>query len=145
MAEPFRCLHRVIYAECTVGNHVYHSRYFDFLEFARGEFIRSLGTTVKAWQEGDAIFPVIEARARYRAPARYDDLLTLEVCPTRMDRVRIHFGHRIFTESGRLVLEAETFHACTTCGEKPRRLPPEMAQAFQNFVNPDYLSWNKGG
>ena len=42
MAVPFRHPHRVSYAECTVGNHVYHSRYLDWLEAARGEFIRSL-------------------------------------------------------------------------------------------------------
>ena len=40
MAVPFRHPHRVSYAECTVGNHVYHSRYLDWLEAARGEFIR---------------------------------------------------------------------------------------------------------
>jgi acyl-CoA thioesterase FadM len=46
MANPFCHTHRVTYAECTVGNHVYHSRYLDLLEAARGEFIRSLGATV---------------------------------------------------------------------------------------------------
>ena len=59
MAVPFRHSHRVSYAECTVGNHVYHSRYLDWLEAARGEFIRALGATVLQWQERDAIFPVI--------------------------------------------------------------------------------------
>ena len=46
MANPFRHPHRVTYAECTVGNHIYHSRYLDLLEAARGEFLRSLGPTV---------------------------------------------------------------------------------------------------
>src|SRR5208283_1521377 len=81
MAVPFRHPHRVSYAECTVGNHVYHSRYLDWLEAARGEFIRSLGATVLQWQERDVIFPVIEARLRYKSPARYDDLLAVEVRP----------------------------------------------------------------
>ena len=58
MAVPFCHPHRVSYAECTVGNHVYHSRYLDWLEAARGEFIRSLGPTVREWQERDVIFPV---------------------------------------------------------------------------------------
>ena len=30
----FRYVHRVTYAECTVGNHIYHSRYLDLLEAA---------------------------------------------------------------------------------------------------------------
>lgn len=85
MAEPFRHPHRVSYAECTVGNHIYHARYLDLLEAARGEFLRALGPTVLELQERDCIFPVIEARLRYKAPARYDDLLTIEAWVTAVE------------------------------------------------------------
>jgi len=127
MAVPFRYQHRVTYAECTLGNHVYHSHYLDMLEAARGEFIRSLGTTVREWQERDVIFPVVETQLRYKSPARYDDLLTVEVRPTLVSRVRVNFAHRVTNQKGELILEAETFHACTGRDEKPRRLPPELA------------------
>lgn len=136
MAAPFRHSHRVSYAECTVGNHIYHSRYLDLLEAARGEFIRSLGATVRQWQEQDVIFPVIEARLQYKLPARYDDLLTIEVWPTAVERVRLNFGHRIVNEAGRLILAAETFHACTGTNEKPKRLPAELAAQLSPFLNP---------
>ena len=130
MAEPFRYHHRVTYAECTVGDHIYHSRYLDLLEAARGEFMRAAGWTVLQWQERDCIFPVIEARLRYKFPARYDDVLTIEVWPTLMERVRLNFDHRVLNQNGKLILEAETFHACTTRAEKPRRLPAELAAAL---------------
>jgi acyl-CoA thioester hydrolase len=123
MSEPFRHLHRVSYAECTVGDHIYHSRYLDLMEAARGEFLRSLGVTVRSLQDADFIFPVIEARLRYRFPARYDDLLTTEVRPILVERVRLNFGHRILNQDGKLILEAETFHACTSRDEKPKRMP----------------------
>lgn len=123
MSEPFRHLHRVSYAECTVGDHIYHSRYLDLMEAARGEFLRSLGVTVRSLQDADFIFPVIEARLRYRFPARYDDLLTIEVRPILVERVRLNFGHRILNQDGKLILEAETFHACTSREEKPKRMP----------------------
>ena len=71
--------HRVTYAECTVGDHIYHARYLDLLEAARGEFLRHLGLTVRQLQEADTIFPVIGAQVDYKAPARYDDLLRIEV------------------------------------------------------------------
>jgi acyl-CoA thioester hydrolase len=134
MAEPFRYQHRVTYAECTVGDHIYHSRYLDLLEAARGEFMRSAGWTVLQWQEKDVIFPVVEARLRYKFPARYDDVLTIEVWPTLMERVRLNFGHRVLNQNGKLILEAETFHACTTRAEKPRRLPEELAAALLPLV-----------
>jgi len=131
----FRHAHRVSYAECTVGNHIYHSRYLDLLEAARGEFIRSLGPTVLHWQEKDVIFPVIEARLRYKSPARYDDLLAIEVWPTLVERVRLNFGHRITNQHGKLVLEAETFHACTGIDEKPKRMPEELVEKLKPLLH----------
>ena len=125
--------HRVTYAECTVGNHIYHSRYLDLLEAARGEFIRSLGGTVLQLQESNLIFPVIEARLHYKFPARYDDLLAIEVWPTLIKRVRLNFGHRILNQNGKLILEAETFHACTSREEKPKRLPQELMEKLKPF------------
>ena len=134
MAETFRHPHRVTYAECTVGNHIYHARYLDLLEAARGEFLRSLGPTVLELQERDCIFPVIEARLRYKFPARYDDLLTIEVWVTAVERIRVNFGHRIVNQDGKLILEAETFHCCTSRDDKPKRLPAEMVEKLLLFL-----------
>ena len=136
MAEPFCYQHRVSYAECTVGNHIYHARYLDLLEAARGEFLRALGTTVLSLQDADFIFPVIEARLRYKFPARYDDLLAIEVRPTLVERVRLNFGHRIHNQDGKLILEAETFHCCTSRDEKPKRLPEELVERLKPHLLP---------
>jgi acyl-CoA thioester hydrolase len=132
--QIFRYTHRVTYAECTVGNHVYYARYLDLLEAARGEFLRSLGVTFGQWQERDVIFPVIECRLCYKAPARYDDVLTIETWLTAAGKVRLHFAHRIVNQSGRVILEAETQHVCTSLAEKPKRLPEELAAQLAPFV-----------
>ena len=134
MAELFRYAHRVTYAECTVADHIYHSRYLDLLEAARGEFMRSLGQPVLELQDADYIFPVIEARVRYKAPARYDDLLAIEVWVTLVERVRLNFGHRILNQDGKLILEAETFHACTSRAEKPKRMPEELVAKLKPYL-----------
>jgi acyl-CoA thioester hydrolase len=129
MADPlFRYSHRVTYAECTVGNHVYHARYLDCLEAARSAFFRTLGTDFLHWQERGIIFPIVECHLRYRAAARYDDLLTVEVWPAAIAPVRLNFGHRVVNRTGKLILEAETFHACTGLDEKPKRIPAELAE-----------------
>ncbi|HTI99240.1 MAG TPA: thioesterase family protein [Dongiaceae bacterium] len=127
--------HRVTYAECTVGNHIYYGRYLDLLEEARGELCRHVGVSLQQLQDQDAIFPVVECQVRYKAPARYDDVLTIEVWLTRLEKVRVHFGHRIVNAAGKLILEAETRHVCTTQSEKPRRLPPELAERLQPYVH----------
>jgi acyl-CoA thioester hydrolase len=94
-APVFRHTHRVTYAECTLGNHIYYSRYLDLLEAARNEFFRDLGVTFLQWQEQDTIFPVVECQLRYQLPARYDEVLTIEVWLTAGRRARLNFAYRI--------------------------------------------------
>jgi len=129
----FQYSHRVAYSECTVGNHVYYSRYLDILETARGEFFRQLGTTFLTWQQQDLLFPVIECRLRYKAPARYDDLLAIETWLTAMKRIRLNFAYRIVREKTTIV-EGETFHVCTGLDEKPKKLPNELASLLQPYL-----------
>lgn len=135
MTRPvFSCTHRVTYAECTVGNHVYHARYLDLLEAARGEFFRQLGTPLLGWQEQDVIFPIIECRLRFKSPARYDEVLTLEVWPAAVEKIRLNFAHRILNQNNVLLLEAETFHVCTGLNEKPKRLPADLVAKLQPYL-----------
>ena len=135
MTKAFRHTHRVTYAECTIGDHIYHSRYLDLLEAARGEFMRSLGESVLNLQQTGFIFPVIEARLHFKYPARYDDLLTIEVWLTRAERVRLNFGHRVLNQGHKLILEAETFHCCTGRDEKPKRLPEAFIAKLEPFLH----------
>jgi acyl-CoA thioester hydrolase len=132
--QTFTHPHRVTYAECTIGNHVYYARYLDLLEEARGEFFRALGTTFQQWHDAGTIFPVIEARLRYKGAARYDDVLRIEVWVTQLDRVRLEFAHRISHESGKLLIEAQTLHACTSVADKLQRLPEELTAKLKPYL-----------
>jgi acyl-CoA thioester hydrolase len=135
-APGFRHVHRVTYADCTVGNHIYYSRYLDLLEAARGEFFRQLGTTLLEWQARDTLFPVVECRLRYKAPARYDDVLTIEVWPVTAERIRLNFAYRISNQIESLILEGETLHVCTGLNEKPRRLPEDLVEKLLPYLRP---------
>jgi acyl-CoA thioesterase FadM len=72
---------------------------------------------------------------RYKFPARYDDLLAIEVWVTAVEKVRLNFGHRVLNQNGKLILEAETFHVCTGVDEKPKRLPEELAEKLKAYMN----------
>jgi acyl-CoA thioester hydrolase len=134
MSEIFRHEHRVIYAECTVGNHVYYARYLNLLEEARGEFFRQHGFTFLQMQEQDTIFPVVEVHLRYKAPARYDDVLTIEIWLTELGKIRLNFGSRILNQNGIVILEGETWHVCTSLEEKPKRAPAELIEKLKPFL-----------
>jgi len=134
--NAFSYQHRVGYADCTLGNHVYYARYLDVLEAARGEFFRTLGTTLLAWQERGFMFPVVEVKLRYQALARYDDLLRVEVRVTSAEKVRLNFAYRITNQSNAIVLEGETLHVCMNLEEKLKRLPEELISLLKPHVRP---------
>jgi len=135
MAESvFRHKHRVVYAECTIGNHVYYSRYLDMLEEARGELLRQLGCSALQWQEAGTAFPVIGLEISYQGPARYDDLLTIELWVAEMRGVRLTVGFRILNAGGALLAEGVTRHICASTDGKPKRLPKELIETLRPFT-----------
>jgi acyl-CoA thioester hydrolase len=131
---PFRHQRRVTYSECTVGNHVYYGRYLDILEEARAEMFRAAGVSFQAMQDQGVIFPVVECRLLYKAPARYDDVLTIEVWLVEVSRLRMEFGYRIFRTDGTLVLQGSTQHVATGLDEKPKRMVPELFAKLEPFI-----------
>jgi acyl-CoA thioester hydrolase len=133
----FRHIYRVVYADCTVGNHIYYSRYLDILEAARGEFFRELGVPLLKLQAQDTIFPVVECHLSYKSPARYDDVLTIELWVTLVQGARLKFAFRILKDEKVLIFEGETFHVCTGLNEKPKRVPEELVAKLNEFLTTD--------
>ena len=136
MPSAFACTHRITYAECTVGNHVYYSRYLDILEEARGEFFRHLGKPLLALQALDLAFPVLECRLKYHSPARYDDVLQIHLWLTLAKGVRLNFAYRVLNAGGKPAVEGETFHCCTSLSEKPKRLPEDLILLLEPHLQP---------
>ena len=111
--ERFGYPHRVTYADCTVGNHIYYGRYLELLEAARGQWFRSLGKSFADWQAGGLIFPVLEVQLNYRSPARYDEVLTIEVWVLEARGVRLNVGYRVLSSEGQVRVEGHTMYAPT--------------------------------
>ena len=127
---------RVRYAETDQMGYVYYGNYYTYFEVGRVEYMRARGVAYKDMEiDDDSFIVVAESSCRYRRPARYDDLLAIEVWVTAIEKVRLNFGHRILNQNGKLILEAETFHVCTGVDEKPKRLPEELAGKLKPHLN----------
>ena len=131
--REFRTSLRVRYPETDRMGVVYHAHYFVWFELGRTELMRSLGATYgKLEDEGGISFPVIEAGARYRAPARYDDLLTVQTTLVEVSRARVRFDYQILRdEDGKLLVEGSTEHATVGPNGRPRRMPEELRRRLQ--------------
>jgi acyl-CoA thioester hydrolase len=124
---------RVAYKDVTVGNHVFYGRYLDFLEVARNELFRSLGSTLLKLQGDGIIFPVVECSLKYHLPARYDDTLEIRISVSDLGKVQFVLNYQVFRDSA-LILTASTRHATTSLEEKPIRMPGEVFEALKKLT-----------
>ena len=127
---PFQHPHRVVYSECTLGNHIYYGRFLDLFEEARGEFFRAIGTPFLALQEEGLLLPVLEADVRYAAPVRYDEWIHVEVVPALEGRIRLAFAYRVLGPAGDVRVTGRTLHVATGLDERPRRMPALLVEAL---------------
>lgn len=103
---------RVRYAETDRMGFLHHSRYFVILEMARTEALREHGLAYRDLEDAGCFLVVAKAECKYRAPARYDDVLTVETHITRLTHTRVDHSYRITRDDGndgrQLVAEAKT-------------------------------------
>jgi acyl-CoA thioester hydrolase len=121
---------RVRYAETDQMGVVYHANYLVWFEVGRVELMRQRGLDYKRLEiEEGCCIAVVEATARYKAPARYDDELIVETTVRSVRGPVIRFGYRILrAEDGLLLCEGETVHVVLGRDMKRRSIPKKYAE-----------------
>jgi len=127
---------RVRYAETDQMGVVYHSNHFIWFEIGRVELMRQLGFSYRDMEQNDGCFiAVVDARCRYKAPARYDDEVIVR---THLKNVResvVHFGYELVrADDGALLAEGETTHIVTDAQMNARPLPEKYMRVFREAV-----------
>ena len=96
MSEPAcRLQYRVIYGDTDAGSIVYYANYLRFMEIGRNELMRNLAVPYSEIERDGIIIPVTECHLRYKAPAHYDDLITIATCLAELTRWSCRFHYRI--------------------------------------------------
>jgi acyl-CoA thioester hydrolase len=112
---------------------VYYGRYFEYFEQARSDLLRSIGLPYSEIEEAGTYLVVIEAHARYKHSARYDDLITVETTVEEMPVARIRIDYRVFAEdSQEPMVEGYTVHSFVNASTgKPTRAPAQFLQVLE--------------
>ena len=126
---------RVRYAETDQMGVVYHANYLVWFEVGRVEFIRQTGLDYKTMESDGAMIAVVEATARYKAPARYDDelLIRTTLVAARRSIVRFHYS-LLRAADHTLLCEGETTHIVVGRDMKKRELPATYAAMFRTLT-----------
>lgn len=105
---------RVRYAEVDQMGAVHHSRYWVYFEMGRTELLRRQGVAYADLEREGVLFVVAKCSARFLAPARYDDVLTLTTRIVRMGAARIDHEYELRRggSGGQLLCTAQTTLAC---------------------------------
>jgi acyl-CoA thioester hydrolase len=113
---------RVRYPEVDAMGFLHHSRFFQYFELGRVELLRSRGHSYAELERQGIMFVVVRAECRFKAPARYDDEVTITTRIVKQTHVRI--DHSYVVRRGDVMLaEGQTTIACVDKDGGLREIP----------------------
>lgn len=127
---------RVRYAETDQMGVVYHANYLVWCEMGRTELIRRRGESYAQLERDGVVLAVADARVRYHAPARYDDMIRVDAWVEGVRSRTVTFGYRVSRvgEGAAPVrlASAETTLVALDRDSRPRTLPADLAERLRH-------------
>lgn len=124
----------VRYAETDAQGVVHHSNYLVWFEEGRSEFLRQLGLNYTDFEKTGFYIVVAHAETRYRAPAFYEDYLTVETTLEQMRGKMMKFSYRVI-RGDEVLAEGKTTHIVLNAERKPASLPTELLDILTSEVS----------
>ncbi len=118
---------RVRYAETDAMGYLHHAQYFVYFELGRTELLRRNGVRYRDMEERGCFYVVARLECRFRAPAHYDDLLTLTTTTERFTPVRVDHSYRL-TRDGVLLTEGRSTLVAVGRNGRPQPLPDDLCE-----------------
>ena len=114
---------RVTYADTDRMGIVYHTNYIKYFEIGRTEYLREIGYPYKQLESEGIWLPVASVCCEYKAPAGYDDFLTINTWVDDFKGATIVMAYEIYKkETNEIIAKGATKHPITDNKLKPIRL-----------------------
>jgi len=121
---------RIYYEDTDCGNVVYYANYLKYMERSRTELLREKGINLSLLQKEGYLFIVAEVHIKYKASAKYDDLLDVDSIIKSISFASINFGTTIKNSAGKLLVTGDVKLAFINREGKICRIPEEVASLF---------------
>ena len=119
---------RVYYEDTDAGGIVYYANYLKFMERARTEWLRSLGYEQDKLMEQSIAFVVKRVEMHNHAPARFNQLLSIESQIVELKGASLTFRQEIKDPQDNCLVSADIKIACVDpVAMKPRKLPATLS------------------
>jgi len=132
---PFKTVLRVTWADTDAAQVVHYSNYFRFLERAEEDFYRYLGFSFFDIAKRGFWFPRVEAFCQYRKPARYNDLIEVELIIEELREKSVKYGFRMFNKETEVLL-VEGYVVIVMADKQTQKaiqIPKEIADKLKPF------------
>jgi acyl-CoA thioester hydrolase len=128
---------RVLYADTDAMKFVYHGKYLEYFEAARGELLRDIGIPYPEIEKSGVFIVVLEAHIHYKRPAQYDDVLHIKAIVNEMPAVRVRIDYEITrNDETEILITGYTIHTfLNATTNKPTRPPQKFIEAMSKFLN----------
>lgn len=126
---------RVYYEDTDAGGIVYYANYLKFMERARTEWLRELGFEQDDLLERSVAFVVKHVEMHNHAPARFNQLLSIETRVVELKGASMTFKQTIYNEAGHTLVTGQIKVASVDISVmKPIRLPKELLGELSRVI-----------
>lgn len=138
----FQTQRRVEFRDTDAAGIVHFSAFFVYMEQAEHELLRSLGLSVASRdEEGEIGWPRISATCDFRNPARFEDVLAVEITIERLGRKSVTYRFRFTRADVEIALGSMTSVCCRIRpGQAPQaiEIPSWMAHKLRSLPRADH-------
>ena len=126
---------RVYYEDTDAGGIVYYANYLKFLERARTEWLRAMGTEQDILLEHSIGFVVKRVEMDNHAPARFNELLCIHTEIVELKRASLVFKQIIISPKNKPLVSALIRVACVNLSTmKPQAIPEQILGEFTRVI-----------
>lgn len=130
---------KINYYETDAMQIVHHSNYIRYMEESRTYSLAKVGLPYSKMEEEGVLIPVLGVNCQYKHPARYEDVILVDVKVKEYTGVKIIMEYEITNkETGELILTGETKHCFTDANLKPislKKARPDMHEMMIKLQN----------
>lgn len=138
MSQPFITRRRVAFRDTDAAGIAHFSVYFNYMEEAEHELLRSLGTSVITRDEGGVLsWPRVSVACEYRGALKFEDEVEIQVRVERLGDKSVTYVFE-FAKDGKELARGKITAVCCRIeeGHSPRsmNIPAAIAEKLRPLV-----------
>lgn len=129
--HPFRYYVRVRYQDCDAQHVVFNARYGDYVDLAITEFLKAAFPD-RDPNDGSFEMQVVRQLIEWKGPARFDDVIEVEVAPRRFGNTSFVVGFELRRPGDATIVTAECTYVVL---DKPTWTKRALTEVERKFLS----------